>query len=182
MIEGAGISTTANVGIGTSADPSKQLKVDGSTELYELRVSKEGQGIRVSQTGGIDNDGNNFHIWATQDLFLEAGGAGTGTGRGIRILNDTDTVYVDHDLTVDHDIVVGGGFSAVGVVTASFFEGDGSRITNIAGAGDTTGLASIAYVDTAVGLATDGLASIVYVDQEIANIGTADTAGLASIV
>ena len=176
MIEGAGISTTANVGIGTIADAARQLKVDGTTELYNLRVAKEGAGIRLDQTGGIDNDGDNFHIWATQNLFLEAGGAGTGTGRGIRILNDTDTVFVDHDLTVDHDIVVGGGVSAVGVVTASFFEGDGSRITNIAGAGDTTGLASIIYVDNAVGLATAGLASIAYVD----NLVAISTAGLGT--
>jgi len=173
--DGVGISTTANVGIGNSADPSRQLKVDGSTELYELRVAKEGQGIRVSQTGGIDNDGNNFHIWATEDLFLEAGGAGTGTGRGIRILNDSDSVYIDHDLEVDHDVVVGGGVSAVGVVTASFFEGDGSRITNIAGAGDTTGLASEAYVDQAVlgvSTVTDALVSLSGVPAGSVGLGT----------
>ena len=175
MIEGAGISTTANVGIGTIADAARQLKVDGTTELYNLRVAKEGAGIRLDQTGGIDNDGDNFHIWATQNLFLEAGGAGTGTGRGIRILNDTDTVFVDHDLTVDHDIVVGGGVSAVGVVTGTYFEGDGSRLTNVAGAGDTTGLASIVYVDEqvlGVSTVTDALVELSGVPSGSVGLGT----------
>ena len=246
----AGISTIANVGIGTNAVPERQLIVDGTTELYQLRVSKEGVGIRLEQTGGIDNDGDNFHIWGSRDLFLEAGGAGTGTGRGIRILNDTDTVYVDHDLTVDHDVVVGGGVSAVGVVTGTYFEGDGSRISGIVtqltagdgisidpisgegsvrvtAVGSTSLVGSLQQVtdngdettntitaqgflvpvpsastyflkadgsidgnsyvtstqlQSQIGLSTAGLASIAYVDQEIANIGTADTTGLASIV
>ena len=119
------LTATADVSIGGSLTVSGDVSIGGTFKFEDtlyaetMRVSKEGDGVRMTGVGAMDNLNNDLHIFATQNLLLEAGGAGTGVGRGIRIYNDQDLVYVDHDLTVDHDIVVGGGVSCVGIVTAN---------------------------------------------------------------
>ena len=76
------------------------------------------------------------------------------------------------------------GVNIAGTVNATSYTGDGSQLTGV-GAADTTGLASIEYVDGKVAISTDGLASIdyvgfatfglapfEYVDQSVAGVST----------
>ena len=119
------LAATADVSIGGSLTVDGDVSIGGTFKFEDtlyaetMRVSKDGDGVRMTGVGAMDNLNDDLHIFASQNLLLEAGGSGTGVGRGIRIYNDQDLVHIDHDLTVDHDIVVGGGVSCVGIVTAN---------------------------------------------------------------
>ena len=75
-----------------------------------LRLSENGAGLRMTNVGAFDNSSGNFRIFATQDLILATNG-------------ENGTAVTIDQTTKDTNFV--------GAVTASYFVGDGSGITNL---------------------------------------------------
>ena len=209
--DSVGINTASNVGIGTSAG-AERLIVQGDARIVGIltvgsaSVTIDGDNEVISVGNTVSIGSTAIHVGSGITISEEA----IYVGSGITISSVTNQIFIKGEEVIDRWKIgavgisttneVGIGTSAVsdyqlnvlgdsrftGIVSAIYLFGDGSGITNISGAGDTTGLASIEYVDQKVGLATAGistagLASIVYVDEQVAAIGTASTVGLASI-
>jgi hypothetical protein len=75
-----------------------------------LRIDENGSGLRMTNVGAFDNSSGDFRIFATQDLILATDGE-NGTA-----------------VTIDQTTK---GANFVGAVTASYFVGDGSQLTNL---------------------------------------------------
>lgn len=100
------------------------------TGVDTLRIDQDGGGLRMTNVGAFDNDGSdNFRIFATNDLKLAANGE---NGTAITIDATNQDVAVTNDLTVAGGATVTGNVDA-GNVTATYFTGDGSGLTNVGG-------------------------------------------------
>lgn len=98
------------------------------TGVDTLRIDQDGSGLRMTNVGAFDNDGSdNFRIFATNDLKLAANGE---NGTAITIDATNQDVAVTNDLTVAGRATVTGNVDA-GNVTATYFTGDGSGLTNV---------------------------------------------------
>ena len=231
--DSVGINTASNVGIGTSAGAERLIvqgdaRIVGVLTVGSASVTIDGDNEVISVGNTVSVGSTSIHVGSGITISEEA----IYVGSGITISSVTNQIFIQGEEVIDRWKIgavgisttneVGIGTTAVsdyqlnvlgdsrftGIVSAIYLFGDGSGITNISGAGDTTGLASIEYVDQKVGLATAGistaglasivyvdqkvglatagistagLASIVYVDEQVAAIGTASTVGLASI-
>ena len=196
-IGAVGISTTNEVGIGTTAKADYQLDVLGDTRITGNLVLDgpisgivtqitAGDGISIDPISGkgsvrITAVGSTSLVGSLQQV-TDNGDETTNTitAAGFIKFGGASNEFLKADGTVDNTIYA--STVLLNAETSARQQGDAELETKIGLS--TAGLASIVYVDNAIGLATagistQGLATIAYVDNAVAGISTA---GLASIV
>ena len=177
-IGAVGISTTNEVGIGTTAKAEYQLDVLGDTRIIGNLVldgSTSGIVTQITAGDGISVD----PISGEGSVRITAVGSSSLVGSLQQVTDNGDQTT---------NTITATGFIKSGGASDEFLKADGSidgnsyATTSFLAAETSARQNADAELETKIGLSTVGLASIAYVDQEIANIGTADTTGLASIV
>ena len=143
-INGSGISTTANLGVGTTL-PSTKLEVVGQSTF---------DGNVEFKAGAYFGDGDILHFGNSQDLQIQHNGTTNvidgslkdlylnthntqinvnGTETAARFLsNNAVELYYDNTLKFTTS---GVGVTVLGTVDAQYFVGDGSQLTNLPGGG-----------------------------------------------
>ena len=177
-IGAVGISTTNEVGIGTTAKAEYQLDVLGDTRIIGNLVldgSTSGIVTQITAGNGISVD----PISGEGSVRITAVGSSSLVGSLQQVTDNGDETT---------NTITAAGFIKFGGTSNEFLKADGTvdnntyATTSFLAAETQQRQNADAALEAKIGLSTVGLASIAYVDQEIANIGTADTAGLASIV
>jgi hypothetical protein len=110
------VSSLSNqsINLGTGAVTASYINANGSGNSIlvgdTLRIDENGSGLRMTNVGAFDNSSGDFRIFANQDLILATNG-------------ENGTAVTIDQTTKDANFV--------GAVTASYFVGDGSQLTNV---------------------------------------------------